>query len=85
MMRDFSDALVEFIFKANIKGIIKLTSSFSPVKRDRESNRDIPEIYAYINNYLYKKSQDDWKQDYYEKHKIRKFGYWLADCKRKTH
>jgi len=56
MMRDFSDALVEFIFKANIKGIIILTSSFSPVKRDRESNRDIPEIYAYINNYLYRKS-----------------------------
>ncbi len=56
MMRDFSDALVDFVFKVNIKGVIILTSSFSPVKRDRESNRDIPEIYAYINNYLFKKS-----------------------------
>jgi len=59
MMRDFSDALVDFVFKANIKGVIILTSSFSPVKRDRESNWDIPEIYAYINNYLFKKSKDD--------------------------
>ena len=56
----------------------------SPVKRDRESNRELPELFAYVNNYLYKKSIAD-GQDYYSKNEIRKFGYWLGDSKKNAH
>jgi len=56
----------------------------SPVKRERESNRELPELFAYVNNFLHKKCIAD-GEDYYSKHSIRKFGYWLGDSKKNTH
>jgi hypothetical protein len=56
----------------------------SPIKRERESNREIPEIFAYVNNTLYQNSLAG-GQSFYEAHQIRKFGWWLGDCKRKPH
>ena len=56
----------------------------SPVKRERESNREIPELFSYVSNSLYKSCQESGKS-FYEQHGIRKFGYWLGDSKKTTH
>ena len=61
-----------------------LSSTLSPVKRERESNRDFPEIFAYVNNHLHKKCNAEGKS-YYEKYGIRQFGYWLGADKKKAH
>merc|ERR1712146_392087 len=79
-MREMGDALADFVQKNGFKAVTVLTATVSPVKRERESNRQLPEIFAYANNFLFK--QDG---DYYEKNGIRKFGYWLGDKKVKAH
>ena len=53
-----------------------LSSAFSPVKRERDSNREVPNVFAYANDLLE-------KQDYYNKAGIRKFGWWIEIKKRK--
>ena len=53
-MRRFGAALTNFITEAGFKQIMVLSSTMSPVRRDRESNREIPEIYGYVNNCLYR-------------------------------
>ena len=57
----------------------------SPVKRERESNRDFPEIFAYVSNSLDKQTLalENKNISYYERYGIRKFGYWLGSDKRK--
>ena len=58
----------------------------SPVRRDRESNRDIPNVWTYVNNALYKKYiNGPEKKSYYDTHQIKKFGNWLGDAKKKPH
>ncbi len=66
------------------RNIIILSSTLSPIKRERDSNRQIPEIFAYVNNYLYKKTLAEGKS-YYDKYSIKKFGYYLGESKRKSH
>ena len=56
MIRDFGDALVKIIKEKEIKSVTVLTSTMSPVKRERESNRDFPEIFAYVTNSLDKQT-----------------------------
>ena len=77
-MRQFSAQLLNFVTNHGFSDVAILTATMSPVKRERESNRQIPEVFAYCNNYLY-------KQDYYKKMGIRKFGWWIQDVKKKPH
>ena len=61
-----------------------LGSTLSPVKRDRESNRNIPQLYAYVNNYLHKKCIAE-GDNFYSTFGIQKFGHWLGENKKHTH
>jgi hypothetical protein len=68
--RSFSAELVEFVNAHGFTGVALLTSAFSPIKRERDSNREIPEVFAYCNEHLE-------KQDYYNKTGMRKYGSWI--------
>lgn len=57
-----------------------LTSTISPVKRGRNSNADIPELYAYINNF-----QQKTEPEFFEKNSIQKFGTWMESVKKRKH
>jgi hypothetical protein len=81
-MRKFTDELKEFIKAQEFADVVVLSSTMSPVKRERDSNRQIPEVFAYVNNYFYK--TEDGK-NYYESNGMRKFGYWIEDVKKRPH
>ena len=49
--RHFADELVNFTVAQGFSNVVVLTSTISPVKRGRDTNGDIPELYAYINNF----------------------------------
>ena len=68
-MFQFGQAMNKFCEDSKFSNIAILTSTVSIVKRHRESNRDLPEIFAYVNNFLHKKCCDEGK-DYYEKYGI---------------
>ena len=53
-MRKFCDELVAFIEQVEFTNVAIITSTMSPVARERESSRQIPEVFAYCNNFLYK-------------------------------
>lgn len=48
------------------------------MQRERNTNRLIPEIFAYVSSSIYKANPK-----YYDAYGIRKFGYWLTDIKKK--
>jgi len=52
-MKEFGLALAEFIVKGGFSRITILSSTLSPVKRGRDTNKQIPEVYGYVNNHLY--------------------------------
>lgn len=52
-----------------------MTAAFSPLKRERDSNRELPEVFAYCNKHL-----ED--RDFYNKQGIRKYGWWIEIKKR---
>ena len=83
-MYPFGQALTQFVESRGFINVVILSSTLSPVKRERESNREIPELFAYVNNHLYKKCLAE-GTSYYDKHAIRRFGYWLGDSKKTTH
>lgn len=83
-MLEFGQVFTAFVGSLGFTDIKILTATVSPIKRERESNRQIPEVFAYANNTLYQSYAQSGK-NYYEAHQIRKFGWWLADCKRKPH
>jgi len=83
-MKEFGTAFGLFLMTVGFTDIKVLTATVSPVKRERESNRQIPEIFAYINNNLYKSSIASGKS-FYDTHSIKKFGWWLGADKRKPH
>jgi len=56
--RKFTEELAQFVKEQGIKNVVVLTSTISPVKRERESNRQLPEIFTYANNFLYKSTED---------------------------
>lgn len=84
-MKLFCRALAALSALVGFKNIIILSSSGSPVKRGRESNREIPEVYAYVNDFLHKGTIEKKGKTFYEHHNIRQFGYWIAEAKKKPH
>lgn len=54
------------------------------MKRDRETNRHIPEVFAYVNNFLHKKHIAE-GDNFYKTYGIRRFGYWLEADKKHAH
>jgi len=83
-MHPFGKALTAFVEAQGFSQVVVLSSTGSPVKRERESNRELPELFAYVNNYLYKKCIAE-GTDYYSKHSIRRFGFWLGSDKKHAH
>ena len=79
-MRRFADELVAFIMSTDFAKVVILTATGSPVSRERDSNRHIPEVFAYCNNFMFRGNRD-----YYNQNGIRKFGYWIQDVKRRPH
>ena len=79
-MRPFCSELTKFVEAQGFKDVAILTATGSPVGRERQSNRQIPEVFAYCNNFL-------WKQDpeWYNKNGIRKFGWWVEEVKKRPH
>jgi hypothetical protein len=65
--------------------VIILSASMSPVKRGRESNREIPEIYAYVNDFLHNSLLESKGKSFYELYNVRKFGWWIEGDKKKAH
>ena len=63
-MRAFGDALAEFVTASGFKAVTILTSTVSPVKRERDSNRLLPEIFCYTNNFLHKKEGPSFYEQY---------------------
>lgn len=53
-MRSFTDELIAFVKSCEFANVAVLTATMSPIKRERDSNRQIPEVFAYMNNFLYK-------------------------------
>ncbi|CDW87175.1 set domain protein [Stylonychia lemnae] len=80
-MRKYGDELVQFAKQHGFASVNLISSTLSPIARERDSNRLIPEIFGYVNNYIYKQKNPK----YYEVYGIRRFGYWLKDTKIKHH
>uniref|UniRef100_A0A7S3ITJ3 Uncharacterized protein n=1 Tax=Strombidium inclinatum TaxID=197538 RepID=A0A7S3ITJ3_9SPIT len=80
-MKQFGLALGQFIVQNGFSRISILSSTMSPVKRGRDTNRQIPEVYAYVNNHLYQATD----RKFYDKYQVRKFGHWIGDAKKKPH
>lgn len=53
-MRKFADELVAFIMSTDFARVSLLTATLSPVSRERNSNRQLPEVFAYCNNFMFK-------------------------------
>jgi len=53
-MRHFAQELREFVLSHGFSSVALITATGSPVKRERDSNRQIPEVFAYCNNFLEK-------------------------------
>lgn len=45
----FRTSFAKFIKEHKFESVVLISSSISPVKRERESNREIPEIFGYAN------------------------------------
>jgi hypothetical protein len=73
-MRKFGDELTHFISTNGFSNVVVLSSTMSPVQRERNTNRLIPEIFGYVSNAIFKENPK-----YYEIFGIRKFGYWLQE------
>ena len=54
-MIEFGQDFTSFVGSLGFTDIKILTATVSPIKRERESNRQVPEIFAYVNNALYQK------------------------------
>ena len=52
-MLEFGSAFTALVESLGFSDVKILTATVSPIKRERESNREIPEIFAYVNNTLY--------------------------------
>ena len=56
-MRKFADELVAWIMSTDFAKVVLLTATMSPVSRERDSNRLIPEVFAYCNNFMFKSNK----------------------------
>ena len=57
-MRKFADELVAFIMMTDFARVTLLTATMSPVSRERDSNRQLPEVFAYCNNFMFKNNRN---------------------------
>ena len=55
-MRRFCEQFVAFCKEVGFINVALVTSTGSPVGRERQSNRQLPEIFAYANNFIFKNS-----------------------------
>ncbi|CDW88539.1 proteasome assembly chaperone 2 [Stylonychia lemnae] len=76
--RLFEKELTEFIKKSGFSRIVVLTSTLSPVNRERDSNRQIPELFGYVNKHVLAT-----QPKYFADHGLKQFGFWLGDSKQK--
>jgi predicted ATP-grasp superfamily ATP-dependent carboligase len=53
-MRRFSEEFTKFVTDMGFANVAILTATMNPVGRERQTNRQIPEVFAYCNNHLYK-------------------------------
>ena len=83
-MRPFGEAFTDFIASMGFKSVSILTSTMSPIRRERVSNRDLPDIYGYVNDNLYKSALAA-GTNWYDTHQIKQFGHWLGEHKKKPH
>lgn len=74
-MRRFSEQFTTFATQCGFKNVAIVTSTGSPVSRERQTNRQIPELFAYCNNMLFKEKG----ASFYKDNSVRKFGFWLDD------
>ena len=79
-IRSFCEEFVVFVQNHGFANVAILTATGSPVSRERNSNRQIPEVFAYCNDALLKT-----QPDYYKNNGIRKFGYWIEEVKKRPH
>ena len=85
-MWPFGFAFSAFVQQCGFRDVSILTGTISPVRRARESNREIPEIYAYVNNFLHKKTKNEnGDKSFYETFGIKKLGHWLGKDKKRAH
>jgi hypothetical protein len=71
----FMDELCAWIKKEGIANVHVLSATMNnPIRNERPSCRNIPNLFAYVNNHVYKSTPN-----YYEHHGIKKFGHWLED------
>ena len=75
----FRTSFAKFIKENKFTSVTLLNSAISPVKRERESNREIPEIFGFASSSM----ETAVGGSYYEKFNIRKFGFWLGADKKK--
>jgi len=52
-MLEFGQVFVSFVASLGFSDVKILTATVSPTKRERESNRQVPEVFGYVNNSLY--------------------------------
>jgi len=69
-MWPFGFAFGAFIAQCGFRDVTVLSATMSPVRRARESNREIPELFAYVNNDIYNKYKNEGSKTYYETHGI---------------
>jgi hypothetical protein len=81
-MRRFTDELNGFIKQHGFANVVILSSTMSMVQRERHTNRKIPEVFAYLNNYFYHTPQG---KTWYKDNGIQKFGNWIDEIKKKPH
>jgi predicted ATP-grasp superfamily ATP-dependent carboligase len=79
-MRNFCDELVSFINEVDFTSVAILTSTMNPLMRERQSSAQIPEVFAYANNFLFKANSK-----FYDETGTRKFGTWIQETKSKPH
>ena len=81
----FGMAFGIWLLSMGFSNVIILSGTMSPVARGRQSNREIPELYAYVNNYLHKSFTESKGKTFYENYNIKKFGHWLGNEKKRAH
>lgn len=74
-LRAFADQLSVFIKEHKFASVAIITGNYNPLKRERDSNTQIPEVFCYGNHEME-------KADYYNKMGIRKFGWWITNKKK---
>ena len=78
------DTLRNWVQEVGFKGVITMTGTMSMLKRERHTNKQLPEVFSYCNNYLYNKYKDG-DASYYSKFGVKKFGDWISEKKIKPH